>query len=118
RYPPCLVLSIRRWPGVYLSHGGRWAGPIAAPAGESCRSGAGPGATRLELPEVTGGATCPGRSQRGPARAAYIRLGAGWRMPRERFVFEPIEVDVATIPAAALGRGAPACPGRFRWRGE
>lgn len=39
-------------------------------------------------------------------------------MPRERFVSEPIEVDVSSVPVAGLGRGAPTCPGRFVWRGD
>ena len=39
-------------------------------------------------------------------------------MARERFIGEPIRVDVATIPVAALSAGAPACPRRFFWRGR
>ncbi len=39
-------------------------------------------------------------------------------MSRERFVFEPIEVDVTSIPVAGLGAGGPTCPRRFKWRGR
>jgi len=39
-------------------------------------------------------------------------------MPGETFVFEPIQVDVSSIPAAGLAKGAPACPMRFAWRGK
>lgn len=37
-------------------------------------------------------------------------------MPRERFVSEPIEIDVTSVPVSGLGQGAPTCPMRFRWR--
>src|SRR5690606_30156940 len=34
------------------------------------------------------------------------------------FYSEPVEDDSASVRPAALGRGAPACPMRFFWRGK
>ena len=39
-------------------------------------------------------------------------------MAREQFVCEPIIVDSSSVPLVALAKGAPACPRRFRWRGQ
>lgn len=39
-------------------------------------------------------------------------------MPREKFVSEPIEVDVQSIGPGDLSTGAPGCPMRFFWRGQ
>jgi len=39
-------------------------------------------------------------------------------LARERFIGEPIQVDVASIPVAGLSTGAPMCPMRFFWRGK
>lgn len=39
-------------------------------------------------------------------------------MAGERFVFEPIVVDVNSISPLAAAEGAPGCPMRFVWRGQ
>lgn len=39
-------------------------------------------------------------------------------MPREKFVSEPIQVDVRSIKPMDLSSGAPGCPMRFFWRGR
>lgn len=39
-------------------------------------------------------------------------------MSTEKFVSEPIKVDVSSIRSIDLGTGAPGCPMRFFWRGR